>query len=197
VKYRSLVRATQPAVEPVTLSEAKTHLRVDVSDDDSLISAIVKAAREFVEEYLDRSLIHTQWTLRTDAFPREFELPRPPMAQAGTTTATVVTYTLETQQTATLSTAEYRVDRAATPGVIRTTYAGTWPGHLYDENAVSVTWWGGYGADGTSVPAAIRSAILMMVSHLYEHRTAVAPSMAEVPLGVKALLDTHRWGSYR
>jgi uncharacterized phiE125 gp8 family phage protein len=197
VKYRSLVRATEPAVEPVTLAEAKAHLRVDVSDDDSLISAIVKAAREFVEEYLDRSLIHTQWTLRTDAFPFEFELPRPPMAQAGTTTATVVTYTLETQATATLITAEYRVDRASTPGVIRTTYAGTWPGHLYDENAVSVTWWGGYGDDGTSVPAAIRSAILMMVSHLYEHRTAVAPSMTEVPFGVKALLDTHRWGSYR
>ena len=197
MKYRSLVRATEPAVEPVTLAEAKAHLRVDVSDDDTLIAAIIKAAREFCEEYLDRSLVHTQWTMRADRFPWEFELPRPPMAQAGTTTATVVTYTLETQQTATLSTAEYRVDRAATPGVIRTTYAGTWPGHLFDENAVSVTWWGGYGADGTGVPAGIRSAMLMMVSHLYEHRTAVAPSMAEVPLGVKALLDTHRWGSYR
>jgi uncharacterized phiE125 gp8 family phage protein len=181
----------------VTLAEAKAHLRVDISDDDSLISAIIKAAREFCEEYLDRTLVHTQWTMRVDRFPWEFELPRPPMAQAGTTTATVVTYTLETQQTATLNTSEYRVDRAATPGVIRTVYAGTWPGHLYDENAVSVTWWGGYGADGTSVPAAIRSAVLMLVSHLYEHRTAVAPSMAEVPLGVKALLDTHRWGSYR
>jgi uncharacterized phiE125 gp8 family phage protein len=197
VKYRSLVRSVQPAVEPVALSEAKAHLRVDVSDDDTLIAAIIKAAREFCEEYLDRTLVHTQWAMRADRFPWEFELPRPPMAQAGTTTATVVTYTLETQQTATLSTAEYRVDREATPGVIRTTYAGTWPGHLYDENAVSVTWWAGYGADGTSVPAGIRSAILMMVSHLYEHRTAVAPSMAEVPLGVKALLDTHRWGSYR
>jgi uncharacterized phiE125 gp8 family phage protein len=197
VKYRSLVRATEPAVEPVTLAEAKAHLRVDVSDDDTLIAAIIKAAREFCEEYLDRTLVHTQWTMRADRFPWEFELPRPPMAQAGTTTATVVTYTLETQQTATLSTAEYRVDRAATPGVIRTTYAGTWPGHLFDENAVSVTWWGGYGADGTGVPAGIRAAMLMMVSHLYEHRTAVAPSMAEVPLGVKALLDTHRWGSYR
>lgn len=197
MKYRSLTRATEPAVEPVTLSEAKAHLRVDITDDDSLISAIIKAAREFCEEYLDRTLVHTQWTMSVDRFPWEFELPRPPMAQSGTTTATVVTYTLETQATATLDTAEYRVDRAATPGVIRTVYAGTWPGHLYDENAVSVTWWGGYGADGTSVPAAIRSAVLMLVSHLYEHRTAVAPSMAEVPLGVKALLDTHRWGSYR
>jgi uncharacterized phiE125 gp8 family phage protein len=195
--YRSLVRATQPAVEPVTLAEAKAHLRVDISTDDALISAIVKASREFCEEYLDRSLVYTQWTMRMDAFPWEIELPRPPVAQAGTTTATVVTYTLETQATATLDTSTYRVDRTATPGVIRTVYAGTWPSHLFDENSVSVTWWGGYGTDGTAVPAAIRSAMLMVVSHLYEHRTAVAPGMSEVPFGVKALLDTQRWGSYR
>ena len=199
--YRSLVRVTQPAVEPVTLAEAKAHLRVDVSDDDALISAIIRAAREFAEEYLDRTLVHTQWTMRMDRFPPSsltpVELPRPPMATAGTTTATVVTYTLETQGTATLSTASYRVDRNATPGTIKPLYAKTWPPHLMDDNTISVTWWAGYGADGTSVPAAIRSAMLMLISHLYEHRTAVAPGMSEVPFGVKALLDTQRWGSYR
>ena len=47
MKYRSLTRETEPALEPVTLAEAKAHLRVDVSDDDDLITAIIKAAREF------------------------------------------------------------------------------------------------------------------------------------------------------
>lgn len=197
MKYRSLTRTTQPTVEPVTLAEAKAHLRVDISTDDALISSIIRSAREWCEEYLDRSLVYTQWTMRMDAFPWEFVLPRPPVAAAGTYTATTVTYTLETLSTATLSTSEYRVDRQSTPGVIRTTYAGTWPGHLYDENSVSVSWWAGYGADGTSVPAAIRSAMLMLVSHLYEHRTAVAPGSSEVPFGVKSLLDSQRWGSYR
>lgn len=199
MKYRSLVRATQPAVEPVTLAEAKAHLRVDISDDDALISAIVKASREFCEEYLDRSLVHTQWTMRMDALPWEIELPRPPVAQSGTTTATVVTYTLETQATATLAASTYRVDRTATPGVIRTVYGGTWPGHLADQNSVSVTWWGGYGADGTAVPAAIRSAMLMLIGSLYEHRSAVLTGTIskEIEFGVKALLDTQRWGSYR
>ena len=197
--YRSLVRATQPAVEPVTLAEAKAHLRVDINEDDSLIGAIVKASREFCEEYLDRSLVYTQWTMRMDAIPWEIELPRPPVAQAGTTTATVVTYTLETQATATLDTSTYRVDRTATPGVIRTVYAGTWPGHLSDQNSVSVTWWAGYGSDGTAVPAAVRSAILMMIGSLYEHRSAVLTGTIskEIEFGVKALLDTQRWGSYR
>jgi uncharacterized phiE125 gp8 family phage protein len=197
VKYRSLVRATPPAVEPVTLAEAKAHLRVDIATDDALITSIIKAAREWCEEYLDRSLVHTQWTMRMDSFPHEFVLPRPPMATSGTVTATTITYTLETQAVETLDTATYRVDRHDTPGRIRVVYAGTWPAHLFDENSVTVTWYGGYGADGTSVPAAIRSAMLMVISHLYEHRTAVAPSGSEVPLGVKALLDAHRWGSYR
>ena len=200
MKYRSLVRATDPVVEPVTLAEAKAHLRVDITDDDAIISAIIKAAREWCEEYLDRTLVHTQWTLRMDAFPWEFELPRPPMAQTGTATATVVTYTLETQATATLATNEYRVDRNSEPGVIRTVYAGTWPGHLMDENAVTVTWYGGYGPSGASVPAAIRSAMLMLVAHLYENRQAAVSTGAvpqDVPFGVKALLSSQRWGSYK
>lgn len=201
--YRSLVRATEPAVEPVTLAEAKAHLRVDISDDDALISAIVKAAREFCEEYLDRTLVHTRWTMRADGFPHngmeDVELPRPPMAQAGTTTTVVLTYTMETGATATYSTASYRVDRHATPGAVKTPYGQAWPSHLIDDNSISVTWWGGYGADGTSVPAAIRSAVLMLVASLYEHRSAVPTGTIskEVEFGVKALLDTQRWGSYR
>jgi uncharacterized phiE125 gp8 family phage protein len=199
VKYRSLVRATPPAVEPVTLAEAKAHLRVDIATDDALITSIIKAAREWCEEYLDRSLVHTQWTMRMDSFPHEFVLPRPPMATSGTVTATTITYTLETQAVETLDTATYRVDRHDTPGRIRVVYAGTWPAHLFDENSVTVTWWGGYGADGTSVPAAIRSAMLMIISSLYEHRTAVLTGTIskEIEFGVKSMLDAHRWGSYR
>jgi len=181
----------------VSLADAKLHLRIDSTAEDDLISNLISTARAWAEDYTDRTFVQTQWTMRMDALPWEIELPRPPVAQSGTTTATVVTYTLETQATATLDASTYRVDRTATPGVIRTVYGGTWPGHLSDQNSVSVTWWGGYGADGTSVPAAIRSAVLMLCSHLYEHRTAVAPGMSEVPFSVKALLDTQRWGSYR
>ena len=200
MKYRSLSVATAPAVEPVSLAEAKAHLRVDISDDDSYISALITAARQYVEEYLDRALIAQQLTMRMDSFPYEFELPRPPMASSGTLTSTSITYTLEaaTPTTTTLSTATYRVDRNDTPGRIRTIYGGTWPSHLADPNAVSVTWWAGYGSSGSDVPAAIRHAMLMIIGHLYERRLA-ADSMSsnEVPFGVKALLDSQKWGSYR
>lgn len=190
--YSSLVRQTQPAVEPVTLSEAKAHLRVDTADDDVLIQGLVRAAREWVEEYLDRTLVHTQWAMRLEEFPEEIYLPKPPMAQAGTATAVSITFTLQTGDTQTLSTSQYRVDRFSTPGEIYPNYASTWPPHREDENSITVTWWGGYGANGSDVPQGIKNAMLLYIHELYEKR-----GNAEPPAAVKALLDAYKWGSYR
>jgi len=204
VRYRSLTTETAPAVEPVSVSEAKAHLRVDISDDDAYIGALITTARKYCEEYLDRALVSQQLTLRMDTFPYEFELPRPPMATSGTLTATTVTYALDpgssgtaTPTTTTLSASSYRVDRDSTPGRIRTVYGGSWPSHLSDPNSVTVTWWAGYGSSVSDVPQTIRPAVMMMVAHLYERRLA-SDSVAsnEVPFGVKALLDTCKWGSY-
>jgi len=226
MRYRSLVRATEPANNPVTLAEAKTHLRIDSSDDNDLISNLVTAATRWAEDYTDRTFCTTQWTMRLDSFygpvgsPVQFglkadghniegrqgtvpnldiELPRPPMVTSGTATAVAVTYTPSPgASTATLDAAEYRVDRQATPGVCRPLYGKTWPSHLVDQNSTTVTWWAGYSATGTSVPAPVKAAILLIVSHLWSNRdAAVETALTEVPFGVKAMLDTIRWGSYR
>ena len=202
MQYRSLTRQTSPAVEPVTVAEAKAHLRVDVSDDDTYIGTLITAAREWCEQYLDRTLVNTQWVMRFDSFPpdgtQDIELPRQPMSMAGTTTAVSLTFTSETGGTQAYSTNSFRVDRNATPGAVKTLYGQTWPPHLMDDNAVSVTWWAGYGSAGSSVPAAVRHAILMLVGILYEKRAAAeSGSLNEVPFGVKSLLDSQRWGSYR
>ena len=200
MQYRSLTRQTPPAVEPVTVAEAKAHLRVDISDDDTYIGTLITAAREWCEQYLDRTLVNTQWVMRFDSFPYEIELPRPPIASSGTTTAVSLTYTLGDDSTATLSTTTYRVDRNSTPGVVRQLRAGSWPGNLDDYNAVSVTWWAGYGSAGSSVPATIRHAILLLVGHWYESRQAAVGTGAvpqDVPYGVKSLLSSQTWGSYQ
>jgi uncharacterized phiE125 gp8 family phage protein len=198
VRYRSLKNLTEPAVEPVTLAEAKAHLRVDTSTDDSLISAYIKAAREWCEAYCDETFVHTQYRMTLDSFPVQIELPRPPMASAGTVTAVSVTYTLENQSTATLSTNEYRVDRDSKPGVLRTNYNGSWPSHLMDYNAVTVTWWAGRDGTGASVSQRVKNAILWLVGMWYERRLAAdAVNLSEIPFGVKSLLDSAKWGSYQ
>lgn len=198
MRYRSLKRAAQPVVEPVSLSDAKTHLRVDTESDDDQILALITAAREWCENYTQRTFVHTQWTMTFDTFPWEIELPRPPVAVASGNTATTITYAMETGGTATLATSEYRVDRTSEPGVIRTVYAGTWPSHLLDRNSISVTWWGGYGEDGTKVPKVVRAAILMLVAYWYERRLAADQVAATaVPFGVSSMLDSIKWGDYR
>ena len=203
MQYRSLTRQTGPAVEPVTLAEAKAHLRVDTADDDAYITGLVRAAREWVEQYLDRTLVHTQWVMRFDKFPADstadIELPRPPVVASGTATAVTVAYTLEDGTTASYSTASFRVDRASTPGAVKTNYAQTWPPHRQDDNSVSVTWWGGYGPSGSDVPQAIRHAMLMLIAFWYDNRSTVLVGSISKPLefAVESLLSSQKWGGYR
>ena len=190
-RYRSLTRTTAPAVEPVTLVEAKAHCRVDTTADDTLIQGYITTAREWVEDYVDRALVTQQLVMRLDAFPAEIELPRPPMIASGTATAVTITYvTGDTGGTATLSSSTYRVDHTATPGVVRNLYGGSWPSHLLDQNSVTVSWWAGYG-DAASVPQRVKSAILMCVHELYEKRGDGA-----MPVAAMRLLDSVSWGSY-
>ena len=197
--YRSLSRTTAADVEPVSLAEAKAHLRVDISDDDSYISALISSAREWVEDYLDCSLITQQFTVRMDKFPTEIELPRPPMVASGTATAVIVTYVSnDTGASETLSSSAYRVDRDSRPGVVRNLYGQTWPSHLNDQNSVTVSWWAGYGSTGASVPARVKHAILMLVALWFERRAAVDNmGGSELPLGVRWLLDSATFGGYR
>ena len=201
MKYNSVTRATGPAVEPLTVAEAKLHLRVDISDDDAYIGTLITAAREWVEAYLDRTLITTQLILRAAEFPtEELELPRPPLVASGTATAVVITYTLADTTTATLSTALYRVDRTSTPGNVAPIINGTWPSDVIeDANAVAVTYWAGYGPTSASVPATIRHACLMLIGHWYERRSAVLTGTISKPLefAVESLLASNNWGQYR
>ena len=201
MKYNSVTRATGPAVEPLTVAEAKLHLRVDITDDDAYIGTLITAAREWVEAYLDRTLITTQLILRAAEFPtEELELARPPMVASGTATAVVITYTLADTTTATLSTALYRVDRTSTPGNVAPIINGTWPSDVIeDANAVAVTYWAGYGPTSASVPATIRHACLMLIGHWYESRSTVLVGVTSKPLefAVESLLASNNWGQYR
>ena len=197
-RFRSLKTLTQPVVEPVSLAEAKAQCRIDTTADDAYVVALIAAAREYVEAYMDESLIDRQYVMRLDAFPAVIELPRPPMSQTADRTAVSITYvTGESGATATLAATEYRVDRDSVPGKIRTLYAGSWPSHLLDYGSVTVTWWAGRGIDGTAVSQRVKAAMLMLVAQWYERRMAAdAANLSEMPFGVKALLDSAKWGSY-
>jgi uncharacterized phiE125 gp8 family phage protein len=197
MRYRTLRVLVKPSVEPVTLTEAKTHLRIEHSADDSLVVASITAAREWVEVYLEMSLIATKWQMTLDTFPLEIEIPKAPMYAGISPT---ISYKQSNGQSVTLSSSDFRIDSYANPPVLRTNYGQSWPAHLADYNAVVVTFYAGFGTSGSDVPQRIRNAILMVTTHLYEQRSAVLVGQGvvskHIELGVQALLDSARLGGY-
>ena len=60
---------TPPAEEPVSLADAKLHLRVDFTDDDALITSLIAAARQAAETLTGRQIVTARWKLVLDSFP--------------------------------------------------------------------------------------------------------------------------------
>lgn len=192
----SLVVATDPAVEPVTLSETKLHLRVDIDDDNTLISGLIQAARRYCEQYARRTFISTTYDLYLDNWPAggKFVLPQPPLSSV-----TGVYYTDDNGDETEYASANYIVDTNRQPGRIVLKTTATLPSTTLQEiNGVRVRFVAGYGATAASVPREYRQAILLLVGHWYENREAVLAaqgfSVIELPLAVRSLLSINRGG---
>lgn len=185
------VLVTAPASEPVSLAEAKLHLRVDATDEDTLITALITAARQLVEEETWRALVTQTWDYVADEWPAgdSIALPRPPLQSV-----TSITYIDEDGVTQTMPAADYIVDTYQHRVVLAED--AEWPSaDLYPTAAVRVRYVAGYGA-ASAVPGPIKAAMLLLIGHLFENREAVASgagvASAELPLGVRALLAPYR-----
>lgn len=196
--YRSLVRITQPVVEPVSLSMAKAQCRIDTDAENEYIQNLIGVARQYVEDTLDITLITTVWEVKYDLFPIwAIVLPRAPMA-AGTVTVTH-RYGDGTYGTLTSTNGDFQVDANVIPGRIYPLWARSWPATRGDENSVTVRYTAGYGADGAACPAVAKHLILMLVAHLFESRQpAVVGGVNSVPYTFDTLLAASGLGvNYR
>jgi uncharacterized phiE125 gp8 family phage protein len=194
----SLVIATEPAVLPVTLTEAKTHLRVDHGDEDTLIIGYLTAARERCELEARRTFINTTFDLFLDYWPSRgvFRLPRPPLVSV-----TGIYYTDTDAVEATYDALNYLVDNKNQPGKVVLKSSATWPSVTLQEiNGVRVRFVAGYGATPSSVPERYRQAILLLAGHYYENRESVLVaqgfSAVTLPDSVSRLLQIDRGGFF-
>lgn len=160
-----------PAEEPVTLTEAKVHLRVgeDVGEEDALIAGHITAARVEAERILGRSLVSQSWEGKMDSFPDDDALTLP-MAPLRSVTSIKYVDTDGVEQT--VSSADYTVDTSGVVGRVYLNYGKSWPGIRSEYNAVRVVFVAGYG-DAGSVPEDVRSWILLRVADRYEHRESI------------------------
>lgn len=154
---------TAPAAEPVTVATAKTYLRVDGSDDDTLIGSLIKAAREKGEELSRRAFITQTWDLTIDCWPWSLlmNLYRPPL-QSITSVKYLDSSNVEHTWT------DFVTDIRTEPGVIM--FNSLPSDALLKSGAITVRFVAGYGTAGSNVPERINQAILSLVACWYENR---------------------------
>lgn len=181
-------RTAAPAAEPITLAEAKLHLRVDHADEDALIAALISAAREACEDRLQRTLISTPWLLVADSFPESIKLPMPPALQVQSLQYLDAAGTLQT-----LAPEDYELDPYSEPAYLVPAPGLGWPATQAGRiNAVRVAYTAGYGLTAADVPGPIKQWLLLAIGDMYENRTRSAERPA-VPQGfADGLLDTYR-----
>jgi uncharacterized phiE125 gp8 family phage protein len=179
-----------PVIEPVTLAEARLHLRVDTTDEDVLIAALIRTARELAEARTRRALVTQTIEALFPAFPcGPLELPRPPLQAV-----TWVRYYDTTDVEFTVSAATYSVDTASLLGRVVLRDGQSWPATtLRPLHGVIVRYTAGYGDGAGDVPERIRQWMLLTVGELYARREYATPGAALVPNPlVDGLLDEYR-----
>jgi uncharacterized phiE125 gp8 family phage protein len=213
---------TPPAVEPVALQMAKSHLRVDSPDDDLLIGAYIVAARQYCEKYTKRVFFNQTLQLSLDHFPMYgchaasmqpstarnwpywgalwdgliIRLPRPACVSV-----TSITFVDQSGSPQTLDPVSYVLDASSEPARIVPAPSTFWPyTQSYLPGSVRVLYVAGSYGDGVEIntcPQTVVIAILLLVGHFYEHRESSSElALKNIPLGVCALLDTVRFDSF-
>lgn len=197
MRLRSLAVATQPIVEPVSLTIAKGHLSLlqEQEDDDTLIVSMIATARRLIERRLGVALAPQQlrakfdatdgtgWTRGADGIgPVVLGLPVVPVLTGGSYPVAI-----DVDGTA-VSSSTYTVDADA--GQIRFSSAPS----MSDLSTLTVTYWAGQA----TIAPQLRTAILLYVGHLYANREASsADRPSAVPLAFETLLASEsvsgRW----
>ena len=188
-------RTLAPAETPVSVGEAKDHLRVDAADEDALIARLIAAATAHFDGWagvLGRALVTQTWAATYPRLASPLALPLAPVASVAS-----VTYADATGATQTLAADQWRLIGRADVAVIEVAEGVTWPQTAERSDAVTVTFTAGYGG-ASDVPEALRHAILMAVHDLYDHRgeAVIGGGVRRVPLGVEALAAPYRRASF-
>ena len=175
---------TAAVSQPISPAEAKLHLKVSASTDDDLIDDLIASATTWVEEYLDRQLMPATWYLYLDNLYTKIDLHKCPI-----TTITSVKYYDSDNALQTLADTEYDTDVVSEPSRIWKAYGVTYPLTYDRPNVVVIEFISGY-SDAASVPAPIKSALLLIIAHNYENRGD--EGHRKYPKAITDLLDMYR-----
>jgi uncharacterized phiE125 gp8 family phage protein len=178
---------TAPAIEPVSLDEAKAYLRVETSDDDDVIGALISGSRIHVEAQTRRALITQSWRITLDAWPADGRLQILPAPLQTLTAARVYDVDNNAHD---VDTQGFVLDLGGS-GLAFAPWALPVPGRPAFGIELDVTV--GYGDAAIDVPEPLRQAIRLLIAHWYENRGVSAIGTVSVlPTTVAALIAPYR-----
>ena len=184
----TMTRIAAPAAEPVTLAEAKAHLRVVDAVEDSMISSLVKAAREEVETATGLALITQDWRLYLDCWPGSgvVRLRRHPVQAVTQVTVYNAAGAPETSVPPVVN-----LDKASRPARFAMPDTAKAPGRAM--NGIEIDFRAGFGSTGVDVPDGLKRAILLLAGHWFEHRGAGGDGQAAGwPDGFERIIERYR-----
>ena len=183
--YQVITAAT---TYPVSLTEAKSHLKVDTTADDTYIESIIKAATQLSEEYTNRFFIDTVIEQYASSFA-ELET----LFKSKVSVISFVKYYDSNNTLQTLSDTIYDAQVRYEPAQIQLADGQSYPAFTKRNDAVEVKYTVGYGA-ASDVPEIIKQAILLTIGNFYSNRESVIVGrmVSELPQNSKWLLDTYK-----
>jgi len=184
----SLRLHTPPTAQPITLAEAKLHLRVDIDDEDLMIISLIDAATAACEHLMGRAIMPQKWQVSECSFhPGVIVLQRPTVTGIDS-----ITYVDGNGDTQTLPPSAYRliIGSDYTAAVVPA-WNAIWPSVSAQVGSVSVIFSCGY-EDAGSVPGPIKSWIKLMVGALYKNRELVTDKQVFTLGMADSLLDRYR-----
>lgn len=169
------VLVSGPAIEPVTLTEAKTHLNVSGTSKDTHITGLISTARGQIERYLHRALITQSWKVYYDRWCSELLIPFGKLQIAGASpgpASPVVKYRATDGTLTTLTESDYYwVVTTTDPARIVRKYSVTYPELQYGRpDAIEIAFTAGFGSAASAVPDDIRHAIKELVAFYFTKR---------------------------
>jgi hypothetical protein len=192
--------------ECVTLEELKAHLRIDFHDQDALLNMSISAARVFIEEYLNRSLLNKTFELWLNSdelgalSAKDWAGVRHGSIAEIAGNSTINLRTGKVQQIVHVKSygqgndeldfdsSNYFLDEVSEPGRIVLNYGATWPTDLRYINALKIRFKAGYGTSPSSVPAPLLNAVKFLAAHFYDEGC----DDCNVPKSVFMLLNPYR-----
>lgn len=187
-----LRRTVAPTVVPISVDEAKSWAKIEVDNDNDIVTDLIDEAVQRCEEVSGLSLNTQTWVLTLDSFTDEqngcrydasirgsgligtglgsaigwyVKLARPPVLSV-----TSLTYVDTSGTTQTLASSGYQVDTTDRPGRIIPAYGTVWPVVRGQLAAITITYQAGFGSNATDVPADIRGRLKEYVAYRYRYR---------------------------